>query len=53
MKVSSSNCWSVDVYNPAPGVNPNVPASNNYNGGFACELMLKDLTIAKEIADKI
>jgi 3-hydroxyisobutyrate dehydrogenase len=63
MKVSSSNCWSVDVYNPAPynfsftsfprGVNANVPSSNNYNGGFACELMLKDLGIAKETAEKV
>lgn len=52
MSVSSSRCWSVDTYNPAPGVLPNVPGSNDYAGGFACELMLKDLRIAIEAAEK-
>lgn len=30
MKVSSSRCWSVDTYNPVPGVMENVPASRDY-----------------------
>lgn len=51
MKVSSSRCWSLDTYNPAPGVMENVPASRNYEGGFASELMLKDLSIAKSVAE--
>ena len=34
MKTSSSRCWSIDTYNPVPGVNPSLPSSNNYNGGF-------------------
>ena len=50
MSVSSSRCWSVDTYNPAPGVMPNVPSSNNYDGGFVSELMLKDLNIAAEVS---
>ena len=29
----------------------NVPSSKNYEGGFASELMLKDLTIAVESAE--
>ena len=33
------------------GVNPEVPASKNYEGGFATELMLKDLTIATNVAN--
>jgi len=50
MKVSSSRCWSIDTYNPVPGVMENVPASRNYDGGFACNLMLKDLKLATEVA---
>jgi 3-hydroxyisobutyrate dehydrogenase-like beta-hydroxyacid dehydrogenase len=46
MKVSSSRCWSVDTYNPVPGVMENVPSSRDYERGFACELMLKDLRLA-------
>ena len=26
MSVSSSRCWSVDTYNPVPGVMENVPS---------------------------
>jgi 3-hydroxyisobutyrate dehydrogenase-like beta-hydroxyacid dehydrogenase len=50
MKVSSSRCWSVDTYNPVPGVMENVPASREYERGFACELMLKDLKLASGVA---
>jgi 3-hydroxyisobutyrate dehydrogenase len=50
MKVSSSRCWSVDTYNPVPGIMENVPASRDYQGGFACELMLKDLRLAQGAA---
>jgi 3-hydroxyisobutyrate dehydrogenase len=31
---------------------PTVPSSKNYEGGFATELMLKDLTIATQTAKK-
>merc|ERR1740123_562390 len=34
----------------APGVNPAVPASNGYKGGFAVDLMKKDLGLAHEAA---
>ena len=46
MNTSSSRCWSSDTYNPVPGIMPNVPSSRNYENGFACELMLKDLKIS-------
>lgn len=52
MSVSSSRCWSVDTYNPAPGVMENVPSSKEYDGGFAVELMLKDLRIAIDAAER-
>lgn len=34
MKVSSSRCWSVDTYNPVPGVIEGVPSSRDYERGF-------------------
>jgi len=50
MKTSSSRCWSLDTYNPVPGVMENVPASREYEKGFGCSLLLKDLKIAQECA---
>ncbi|MFP1681978.1 3-hydroxyisobutyrate dehydrogenase [Alloalcanivorax sp. C16-1] len=50
MRVSSGGNWSLEVYNPWPGVMPNVPASNNYDGGFGVNLMNKDLGLALEAA---
>ena len=43
---STGQCWSSQAYNPCPGVVANVPSSNDYNGGFASELMTKDLLLA-------
>lgn len=43
---STGQCWSSQSYNPCPDVIPNVPSNNDYNGGFACELMRKDLRFA-------
>ncbi len=48
MRVSSSHCRSLDVYHPVPGIEPKLPSSNNYEGGFGSALMLKDLNIAME-----
>lgn len=53
MKVSTARCWSIDTYNPVPGIMSGVPASRNYENGFACELMLKDLRISKEVSENI
>lgn len=47
----SSGCnWSIEKYNPWPGVMENVPASKGYAGGFGVDLMLKDLGLASEAA---
>ena len=43
---SSARCWSSEVYNPVPGVLPNVPASRGYTGGFGSALMAKDVGLA-------
>ena len=53
MKVSTARCWSIDTYNPVPGVMEGVPSSRNYENGFSCELMLKDLNISKDVSENI
>lgn len=49
LKSSGSN-WSLEKYNPYPGVMEGVPASRGYQGGFMVNLMLKDLGLALEAA---
>jgi len=49
--VSSGQSWSVTSYCPVPGVGPTTPADNDYHGGFATALMLKDLRLAMEAAE--
>ncbi|XP_057763867.1 probable 3-hydroxyisobutyrate dehydrogenase, mitochondrial isoform X2 [Salvia miltiorrhiza] len=50
---SSARCWSSDTYNPVPGVMNGVPASRNYDGGFATKLMAKDLNLAATSAKEV
>jgi 3-hydroxyisobutyrate dehydrogenase len=50
MRVSSGGNWSLEKYNPWPGVMEGVPASRDYEGGFGVDLMLKDLGLAMEAA---
>ncbi len=48
-KASGQN-WSMTSYCPVQGVGPSTPADNDYQGGFATALMLKDLKLAMEAA---
>lgn len=50
MAKSSGRNWTLEVYNPCPGVAENVPAARDYTGGFGVDLMLKDLGLAVESA---
>ena len=50
MRTSSGGNWALEVYNPYPGVMEGVPSSNNYEGGFLVDLMIKDLGLALEAA---
>ncbi len=43
---ASGQSWSMTSYCPVPGVGPQTPADNGYQGGFATALMLKDLKLA-------
>ncbi|NBC38078.1 3-hydroxyisobutyrate dehydrogenase [Novosphingobium sp. FSY-8] len=50
---ASGQCWSMTSYCPVPGVGPQSPADNGYQGGFASALMLKDLKLAMAAADEV
>lgn len=50
VSTSSGYSWSMNAYCPAPGIGPQSPADNNYQPGFAAELMLKDLNLAQMAA---
>ena len=49
-KNSSGGNWSLEKYNPYPGVMKTAPASEDYSGGFLNTLMLKDLNLVSELA---
>jgi 3-hydroxyisobutyrate dehydrogenase len=50
---ASGQSWSMTSYAPVPGVGPKTPADNDYEGGFAAALMLKDLKLALEAAEQV
>ena len=56
MNSSTAKCWSSEVNNPHPAVAASMenrpPASNNYVGGFATNLMWKDLKLALQAAEE-
>lgn len=50
MLASSGRNWTLECYNPCPGVMENAPASNEYKPGFMVDLMCKDLGLAIDAA---
>ncbi|CAH0497546.1 3-hydroxyisobutyrate dehydrogenase [Novosphingobium sp. CECT 9465] len=50
---ASGQCWSMTSYCPVPGVGPQSPADNGYQGGFATGLMLKDMKLAMAAAKDV
>jgi 3-hydroxyisobutyrate dehydrogenase len=53
VSTSSGASWSINAYCPAPGVGPQSPADNDYNPGFAADLMLKDLRLSQIAAQDV
>ncbi len=47
---ASGRCWSLTEYCPWPEVLPDVPSSHDYQPGFTAQMMLKDLTLAEQVA---
>lgn len=53
MRRSSGGNWALEKYNPMPGVMAQSPAARAYSGGFATDLMLKDLGLAQDSASAV
>lgn len=53
VSTSSGYSWSMNAYCPARGVGPTSPADNEYQPGFAAELMLKDLGLSQQAAEAV
>ena len=53
VSTSSGYSWSMNAYCPAPGIGPQSPADNDYQPGFAAELMLKDLNLSQMAAEAV
>ncbi|GAA6157861.1 3-hydroxyisobutyrate dehydrogenase [Ruegeria sp. HU-ET01832] len=51
VSTSSGYSWTMNAYCPAPGVGPSSPSDNDYQPGFAAELMLKDLRLSQQAAE--
>lgn len=49
ISTSTASSWTINNYFPVTGVGPDSPADNQFKPGFSAELMLKDLSIAKDI----
>lgn len=49
----SGRCWSSEIYNPAPGIIPTAPSTNDYNGGFKTSLLYKDLGLASQVSKEV
>jgi 3-hydroxyisobutyrate dehydrogenase len=50
VSTSSGYSWTMNAYCPAPGIGPTSPADNDYQPGFAADLMLKDLRLSQDAA---
>ena len=53
MAVSTARNWCIDTYNPRPGNMEGVPASRQYENGFAVQLIKKDMILALECAHEV
>ncbi len=53
MQASTGRNWTLELYNPCPGVMDTAPASNDYKPGFMVDLMCKDLHLAIGNAEQV
>ena len=52
LSTSTGSCWALNNYCPIKNIGPSSPADNNFEPGFSSQLMLKDLSLALNAADK-
>ncbi|XP_003747163.1 3-hydroxyisobutyrate dehydrogenase, mitochondrial [Galendromus occidentalis] len=50
LNLSSGMNWATESYCPIEGIVDGLPSSDNFEDGFACELMLKDINLAQKVA---
>ncbi|KAK4239527.1 NAD binding domain of 6-phosphogluconate dehydrogenase-domain-containing protein [Achaetomium macrosporum] len=53
INVSGGQCWVTSKANPVPGVQPDVPSSRGYEGGFRIELCAKVLGMGSRLAEMV
>ncbi len=51
MRNSSGANYALDRYHPYPGLMENVPSANAFEGGFRSDFQLKDMRLAKQLAN--
>ena len=49
---ASGQCWSLTSYCPVPGPVETAPSNRDYQPGFSAAMMLKDLKLSQEAAQK-
>lgn len=52
MKNSSGTNYALERYHPFPGLMEGVPSANEFKGGFRSDFQVKDMRLAKELANK-
>jgi 3-hydroxyisobutyrate dehydrogenase len=53
INVSGGQCWVTSQSNPVPGIQPNVPSSRGYEGGFRIELCKHVLEMGSSLAEMV
>lgn len=48
VSTSTASSWAINSYFPVAGIGPESPADNDFLPGFSSDLMLKDLSLARE-----
>ena len=49
---ASGQCWSMTSYCPVPDLVESAPSNHDYKAGFTAEMMLKDLNLSQDAANK-
>lgn len=52
ISTSTGSCWSMNVNCPMPDMVDTAPANRGYTPGFTATLMLKDLTLSQQAAER-
>lgn len=48
VSTATAQCWAINSYAPVAGLVPTAPSNRGFSGGFANNLMLKDMKLSQE-----